>query len=83
MWKKMNQYANMSRGRLGDNSAANVGAGISAQLRHYYQSLQDEAVPDRLVSLLERLDAAERQLDANTSLNDRTRALGSLKGDAR
>ena len=33
---------------------------IPKKLREYYDSLQEEAIPDRLLDLLERLDQAER-----------------------
>lgn len=33
---------------------------IPRKLKEYYDSLQDEAIPDRLLDLLEKLDQAER-----------------------
>jgi len=33
---------------------------IPKKLKEYYDSLQDEAIPDRFLDLLERLDMAER-----------------------
>ena len=33
---------------------------IPKKLRQYYESLQEEAIPDRLLDLLEKLDRAER-----------------------
>ena len=33
---------------------------IPKKLKEYYNSLQDEAIPDRFLDLLERLDQAER-----------------------
>ena len=36
-------------------------ASISRKLRDYYGALQEEAIPDRFLDLLERLDAAERK----------------------
>ena len=33
---------------------------IPKKLRQYYDSLQEEAIPDRLLDLLEKLDQAER-----------------------
>lgn len=36
-------------------------ASISRKLRDYYSALQEEAIPDRFLDLLERLDAAERK----------------------
>ncbi|MEZ5840771.1 MAG: NepR family anti-sigma factor [Hyphomicrobiales bacterium] len=38
---------------------------ISRKLREFYLSVQEEAIPDRFLDLLERLDEAERaQADA-------------------
>lgn len=33
---------------------------IPKKLKEYYDNLQDEAIPDRFLDLLERLDQAER-----------------------
>lgn len=33
---------------------------IPKKLKEYYDSLQDEAIPDRFLDLLERLDQAEQ-----------------------
>lgn len=33
---------------------------VADQLRDYYQSVQEEGIPDRFMQLLEKLDAAER-----------------------
>jgi hypothetical protein len=33
---------------------------IPKKLKEYYDALQDEAIPDRFLDLLERLDQAER-----------------------
>lgn len=84
MWNPMNQYANMTKGRPGDSPAGNVGVGISAQLRQYYQAVQDEAIPDRFLELLDKLDAAEKkQAEALTSVNHQTAAMDSVEDDAR
>lgn len=37
----------------------NPNAQIALKLRNFYQSVQDEALPQRFLDLLERLDAAE------------------------
>jgi len=42
-------------------SGLDPNASISRKLRDYYGALQDEAIPDRFLDLLERLDAAERK----------------------
>ena len=50
--------------------AASAQPGIATQLRQLYQSVQDEAIPDRLLSLLEKLDQAERQADQSLRIKD-------------
>ncbi|KPF46175.1 hypothetical protein IP76_04485 [Rhizobium sp. AAP43] len=37
---------------------------VADQLRSYYQSVQEEGIPDRFMQLLEKLDAAERSNQA-------------------
>jgi hypothetical protein len=37
--------------------------GVSAQLREFYQSVQEEGIPARFLELLERLDMAERRAE--------------------
>ncbi|MBA3043029.1 MAG: hypothetical protein FP819_25320 [Rhizobiaceae bacterium] len=44
--------------------------GIATQLRQLYQSVQDEAIPDRFLSLLEKLDQAEQQADQALRIKD-------------
>lgn len=44
--------------------------GIATQLRQLYQSVQDEAIPDRFLSLLEKLDEAEQQADQALRIKD-------------
>jgi hypothetical protein len=52
---------------------AGVHPGVSARLREYYQSVQEEGIPDRFLSLLERLDMAERQAGEGQRIKDTTR----------
>lgn len=41
---------------------------VAAKLREFYQSVQEEAIPERFVTLLEQLAEAERKADnANES----------------
>lgn len=40
--------------------------GVSAQLREFYQSVQEEGIPERFLELLERLDMAERRAEEST-----------------
>nr|WP_280950976.1 NepR family anti-sigma factor [Rhizobium sp. TH135] len=47
--------------------------GVSAQLREYYQSVQEEGIPERFLQLLERLDMAERQAGDDTRMKDTAR----------
>lgn len=47
--------------------------GVSAQLREYYQSVQEEGIPDRFLQLLEQLDVAERQASESTRMKDNAR----------
>ncbi|MNL48439.1 hypothetical protein D3C87_1712980 [compost metagenome] len=54
----------MSMERTEESVDGNVGAGISVQLRKFYSSIQDEEIPDRLLTLLEKLDEAERNAAA-------------------
>jgi hypothetical protein len=44
---------------------------IPRRLRQYYESLQEEAIPDKFLALLERLDEAERVAVAATPASDR------------
>ncbi|CAN7287899.1 NepR family anti-sigma factor [Pararhizobium sp. LjRoot235] len=41
--------------------ANNPNAQIASKLRALYLSVQEEAIPDRFLDLLEKLDAVERQ----------------------
>ena len=38
---------------------------IGSQLKQYYTSLEEEPIPDHLLSLLEKLDEAERSGGSN------------------
>ncbi|WP_280113375.1 NepR family anti-sigma factor [Rhizobium sp. PDO1-076] len=49
-----------------------VHPGVAAQLREYYQSVQEEGIPERFLSLLERLDMAERQAGEGRRIKDTT-----------
>ncbi len=44
--------------------------GIADRLRQLYRSVQDEAIPDRFLSLLEKLDEAEQLADQNHRVKD-------------
>ena len=50
---------NQSRGRA-NPELSGAYAEIPKKLKAYYDSLQDEAVPDRFLDLLEKLDQAEQ-----------------------
>jgi Anti-sigma factor NepR len=47
--------------------------GVSAQLREFYQSVQEEGIPQRFLELLERLDMAERRAGENTQNRETAR----------
>ncbi len=47
------------RSELGSNDA------IASQLKQYYTSVEEEPIPDNLLSLLEQLDHAERSGGSN------------------
>ena len=42
-----------------DGFESDVNMGVSAKLKHFYQSAQEEGIPDRFLSLLQRLEEAE------------------------
>lgn len=70
----MTQYSEISpHGRERDGAAAATEAGISSRLREFYNSVQEEAIPERLLSLLERLEVAERQADSFMSMEGSAR----------
>jgi len=39
---------------------------VSEKLRNFYQSVQEEGIPDRFLTLLERLAEVEREASAET-----------------
>lgn len=45
-------------------------AEIPKKLKAYYDSLQDEAIPDRFLDLLEKLDHAERAASKADTLKE-------------
>jgi hypothetical protein len=45
-------------------------AEIPKRLREYYDSLQEEAIPDRFLDLLEKLDLAERAAKRNDAVEE-------------
>ncbi|SSC67195.1 NepR family anti-sigma factor [Ciceribacter selenitireducens] len=49
---------------------AGVTPGIAEKLRQFYRAVQDEAIPDRFLSLLEKLDQAEKNADQTTRVKD-------------
>ena len=42
-----------------DGVESDVNTGVSTKLRDFYQSVQEEGIPDRFLSLLQRLEEAE------------------------
>lgn len=57
-----------------DDGALTAGpySSISSKLRQFYQSVQEEEIPDRFVSLLERLDEAEKTAGPGIGMKDNT-----------
>ncbi|MHA7967938.1 NepR family anti-sigma factor [Rhizobium sp. CAU 1783] len=49
---------------------AGVHPGIATQLRELYQAVQDEEIPDRFLSLLEKLEQAEKQAESSVRVKD-------------
>lgn len=54
--------ATTGRGRRPDLGTTDA---IGSQLKQYYTSLEEEPIPDHLLSLLEKLDEAERSGGSN------------------
>lgn len=67
---KSPEYASAASNGKGPVSAH---AGISAQLRAFYHSVEEEGIPDRFLTLLEKLDMAERQVNNDYSVEDTAR----------
>lgn len=66
----MSDKENMTeRGGLGQNDLQAGSSGpngsISRKLRDFYDAVQEEAIPDRFLDLLEKLDQAERNAQAS------------------
>ena len=60
---------NQVRGkRAGDISSAY--AEIPKRLREYYDSLQEESIPDRFLDLLEKLDLAEQAAKRSNAVEE-------------
>lgn len=59
----------------GASGVATFYPGVSAQLKEYYRSVEEEGIPDRFLRLLEKLDMAEKRADETTgsraALNER------------
>lgn len=68
----MTEHSKKAPGSDGLPGMAAFHPGVSAQLREFYQSVQEEGIPERFLELLERLDMAERQ--AGESIQNREAA---------
>ncbi|WP_138288621.1 NepR family anti-sigma factor [Peteryoungia desertarenae] len=59
----------------GASGAATFYPGVSAQLKEYYRSVEEEGIPDRFLRLLEKLDMAEKRAEGTSesraALNER------------
>ncbi|ATN35659.1 hypothetical protein ACO34A_17785 [Rhizobium sp. ACO-34A] len=67
---KSPEYSSAASYGKGPVSAHN---GISDQLRAFYRSVEEEGIPDRFLTLLEKLDMAERQVNNEYSVEDTAR----------
>ncbi|HLP67435.1 NepR family anti-sigma factor [Ciceribacter ferrooxidans] len=56
----MTRFTDRAYNGAGGEPAAPPYQGIISRLRQFYQSVQDEGIPDKFLELLERLDAAEK-----------------------
>ena len=56
---EMNDLSMPYRRRRDDGLGPN--SDIGNKLRHYYETVQQEGIPDRLLDLLEKLDEVEKQ----------------------
>lgn len=54
------------RGRELSGVDGDPNACVSEKLRHFYQSVQEEGIPDRFLTLLDRLAEVERQASSGT-----------------
>ncbi|PHP68939.1 hypothetical protein CSC94_02840 [Zhengella mangrovi] len=51
-------------------AAQATGDAVSRRLRDYYDSVKEEAIPDRFLDLLERLDEADRSSARRTAATE-------------
>ena len=63
---------NNDTGKVGGAGIAGPFGEIPKKLKEYYDSLQDEAIPDRFLDLLERLDKAEKMASQHSFLQETT-----------
>lgn len=60
----MNHKTGAKRGPVNSVGADDPNGQIATKLRALYLSVQEEAIPDRFLDLLEQLDAVEKQASA-------------------
>ena len=58
----MNNLNSEKSGRSSPKRADDPNAQIATKLRAFYHSVQDEALPQRFLDLLEKLDAVENSI---------------------
>ncbi|MHB0952404.1 MAG: NepR family anti-sigma factor [Allorhizobium sp.] len=63
------EKASIGRGKAN----AHAHSAITAQLRQFYQSVQEEGIPDKFLALLEKLDAAEKSAGNRHAMKDPAR----------
>lgn len=59
----MTEYPKKAPMPNGASGIATFYPGVSAQLKEYYRSVEEQGIPDRFVHLLEQLDLAEKRAD--------------------
>jgi len=62
--EKMNERASSGQNDLQAAGSSGPHGSISRKLRDFYDAVQEEAIPDRFLDLLEKLDQAERNAQA-------------------
>ncbi|MCE6077836.1 hypothetical protein GOZ90_18045 [Agrobacterium vitis] len=69
-----NQHNHRDAGEDGtEGLQAEAHGTISSKLRKFYDSVQEEGIPDRFMDLLERLDAAEQNAGKQFDRKDTAR----------
>ncbi|HCL65588.1 MAG TPA: hypothetical protein DIC56_12260 [Rhizobium sp.] len=62
------EKASIGKGKA--NAHAHSHSAITAQLRQFYQSVQEEGIPEKFLALLEKLDAVEKSAGNRHAMKD-------------